>query len=202
MIQDVVIAINDKLRDCYAVENAIYHGLAGTVEVNDVRYPVTRGEDGKLIKICPDDRVDLKVFHKVVGEIRFTLDPDKQFRRKKPTYEMEARMRMTVILKADINLSSPSFNPINLGKKIPYNVEVEDYYLLTNTFNSVSPPLDQDTIVNREWKRIDYSKHKCKFFVFDVNYTIRAVTCDLDCGSFLLLEDDYKLLEDGSFILL
>lgn len=200
MIQDIVIAINEKLRDCYAVDNAIYYGLAGTVEVNEVKYPVSRDEDGKLIKICLDDRIDLKLFHKVVGDVRFTPNLDKSFGRR-TTYDMEARMRMTVVLKSDVNLSSPSYNPINFARAIPGTVEVEEYNSLNNIYNSVST--DHDTIVNREWKRIDYSKHKCKFFVFDVNYTIRAVTCDLDCGSFLLLEDDYKLLQqDSSFILL
>lgn len=200
MIQDIIIAINEKIRDCYSIENAIYYGLAGTIDVNDQKYPVSRDENGKLVKICLDDKVDLQVFHKVVGDVRFNWNKDKSFGKKK-AYDMEARMRMVMILKSAINLSTPAYNPVKFGLHIPSTVEAQDYKSIQLIYNSVST--DHDIIVNREWKRNDYSKHKCKFFVFDVNYTIRAVTCDLDCGSFLLLEDDYKLLqEDGSFILL
>jgi hypothetical protein len=200
MIQDIVTAINDRIRDCLSIENAIYYGVSQTIEVNNERYPVTRGENAKLVKICLDDKIDLKVYHKIAGEVRFNPNKDLSFGTI-IKYNMEARMRMVVILKSEINLISPSYNPLNFGRVIPYRVEVEEYKSIQNIFNSVST--DHDAIVAREWKRNDYSKHKCKFFVFDVNYTIRAVTCDLDCGSFLLLEDDYKVLpEDGSFILL
>lgn len=200
MIQDIIIAINESIRGCYSIESAIYYGLASTIEVNENRFPVTRDSDGRLIKICMDDKVDLQVFHKVLS-VDFPERKDLTFAKK--VYDMQARSRMTVILKSSINLSSPTYNPINMAQNLPKTAIIEGYSNLRIQHNSVSTTQDQDAIVNREWKRNDYSKHKCKFIVFDVNYTIRAVTCDSDCGSFLLLEDDYKLLqEDSSFILL
>lgn len=201
MIQDIITEVNNSIRDCYNLDNSIYYGLAQAVEVNNERYPITRNEDGRIIKICPDDRIDLQVFHKINrNEIRTILDKDNSFGRKYLEYD-EVDIRMVCILKSSINLSSPSYNPLTFRNVIPSNILIEDYHQISIKKNTVST--EHDYIMTREWKRIDYSKHKCKFFVFDVNYTIRALTCKLSCTSFLLLEDEYKLLqEDGSFILL
>lgn len=202
MIQDIVTEINSSIRECLNIENSVYYGLAQTIEVNNERYPITRNEDGRLIKICPNDKTDLQIFHKINrDEFTFRNNDDYSFGRNK-TYQIEANGRMVVVLKSAINLVSPTYNPLNFARVIPEKVILDDYKDISIEFNTVST--SHDAIVNREWKRIDYSKHKCKFFVFEVNYTIRALTCKLACTSFLLLEDgEYKVLqEDGSFILL
>jgi hypothetical protein len=203
MIQDIITAINSSIQNCLDVENSVYYNLASTVSVNDELYPVVP-IDGKLKKICFNDNIDLQIYHKIDRD-QWTsneVDPSDSTGGygRNITYGIEARSKMIVILKSKLSEFYPAYNPLNFLRLLPQTVTVADYnniFIIKNTVIS-----DHDTIVDREWKRTDYTKHKCKFLVFEVNYTIRALTCKLECASFLLLEDSFKLLqESGSAIL-
>lgn len=198
MIQDIVTEINDQLEACLQVDDSVFYNIARVVNVNGEVYPVT-GVNGKPTKICLDDKINLQVYHKI-SSFDFTEKKDLSFG-KESTYELSARAKMIVIMKTALHEVNPNYIPENFLLLIPQSFVLEGYKSIKT--QKVSVTNDHDTIVNREWKKIDYSKHKCKFLVFEVNYNIRAITCKLECGSFLLLEDDYRLLqESGSAILL
>lgn len=198
MIQDIVTEINEQLSDCLQVEDSVFYNIARVINVNNEIYPTT-AVDGKAVKICLDDKLNLQVYHKV-SSFAFREREDLSFGRE-TTYEMTVAGKMIVIMKSGISQVNPNYVPENFLHILPQKVVLEDYKSIR--IQKISVTTDHDQIVNREWKKIDYSKHKCKFLVFEVNYNIRAVTCKLACGSFLLLEDDYKLLqENGSAILL
>lgn len=208
MIQDIVDKINEKISDCLNVENSIYFGIAHTISVNNEVYPVVpqsrvypvSESTNKLIKVCPNDKIDLQVYHKITdfGFSESSNESGYSFG-VAPTYEIEAKAKMIVVLKSSITERNPSYNPDNFGLIIPRKIKLADYKLITT--NTTRVTLDHDAIVSREWKKIDYTKHKCKFLVFEVEYNIRAVTCKLSCTNFLLLEDSYETLQDSSAIL-
>ena len=178
MILDTVNQINEKLAQCLGIENAVFYGLTMVVNVNGDVYPVTI-VDGKLVKICPNDKIDLQVYHRIVS-IDYSESELYSFGRNS-TYETTVRVKMIVIVKNDlvqINPLSPESLILSLPPKIYIPQEKAPIYI-NKTSNSVI--FDHDTIVNREWKKIDYSKHKCKFFVFEVNYTLSTVSCKGAC---------------------
>jgi hypothetical protein len=198
MIQDIVTEINDQLDACLQVDDSVYYNIARVVNVNGEVYPTT-GVDGKATKICLNDKLNIQVYHKV-SSFDFSENKDLSFG-KRSTYIMSARSKMIVVMKSALHEVNPNYTPENFLLLMPHSIPLDGYQSIK--IQKVSVTTDHDTIVNREWKKIDYSKHKCKFLVFEVNYNIRAITCKLECGSFLLLEDDYKLLqENGSAILL
>lgn len=198
MIQDIVTSINNTLQDCLGIEESYFYNIARVINVNNDIYPVTAA-NGRSFKICPNDKENLKIYHKITS-FGFEENRDFSFGRSK-TYTVNSSAKMIVIMKSALSDVKPAYVPENFGHLIPQKIVLEDYKSITTQIQSVST--DHDFIVNREWKRNDYDKHKCKFQVFEVNYNIRALTCKLSCISFLLLEDDYKLLqESGSAILL
>lgn len=203
MIQDIVNSINSTISGCLSVEDSAYYNIAKVVEVNEKRYP-TSAANGKIFKICPDDGLNLQVYHKVSSfnsrRLGFEGGDGKSFGRRY-TYEVISRASMIVVMKSALSEVNPSYIPENFGLLLPEGIKLPDYNSINIEYTSTNT--DHDTIVRREWKEIPYSKHKCKFLVFETNYNIRAITCKLSCASFLLYEDDYKVLqEDGSAILL
>lgn len=196
MIQDIVDEINESLDTCLQVDNAIFYGLTIVINVNGETYPVTI-IDGKPVKICLNDQVDLQVYHRITG-IDYNEMEEYSFGRN-TAIETVVSAKMIVIVKN--NLVAPEL----IGESMPHKTYLDGFkspIYINKTSRTVI--FDHDNIVNREWKKIDYSKHKCKFLVFEVNYTIRTVqACKVECGSFLLTEEGYKLLqEDGSLIVL
>ncbi len=201
MIQDIINSINTSIQDCLNLENAVYYGVAHTIEPNNnEKYPVTT-VDGKLVRICLNDSYSLQIYHKLSqDDFTASLSDEFSFGRIE-TYKVEAKVKMIVILRASISEDAPPYNPLTFGRLIPRTVENSDYNNIRIEFSKVSN--DHDGAISREWKKIDYSKHKCKFIVFEVSYKIRALTCNIPCTSYLLLEDLARLIqEDSSLILL
>jgi hypothetical protein len=202
MIQDIVTEINEQLSDCLQVEDSVFYNIARVINVNNEVYPTTV-VDGKSVKICFDDKLNLQIYHKVVSIVprEESFESGGKSFGKETTYTFDIGMKMIVIQKSALSQIRPEYSPEYFSNVLPQRLALQDYKSIKILKSTVTT--DHDQIVNREWKRIEYSKHKCKFLVFEVNYNIRAVTCKLACGSFLLLEDDYKLLqENGSAILL
>jgi hypothetical protein len=177
MIQETIDKINERLAQCLDIENAIFYGLTMVVNVNGETYPVTI-IDGKLVKICPNDKIDVQVYHRLVS-ISYNESEVYSFGRNS-TYETTIAAKMIVIVKNDALYINPLYSSesFSLPPKIYIPEEKAPIYI-SKTSNSVI--FDHDSIVNREWKKIDYSKHKCKFFVFEVNYTLSTVSCKGAC---------------------
>lgn len=190
MINDIIDKINDTLSECFRVENSVYYNLSEVVEVNDKRSPVA-SVDGKLVKICLDDSVNLKLYHRII-RYDFTEAEEFSFGRIS-SYLINASVKMIVIIKTDLSESNKNFNAINMSLIIPSKVHLEDYKFINTQITTVTN--DHDTIIAREWKTIDYSKHKCKFSVYEVNYNIRALTCKLSCADFQSVEGSPALQE-------
>jgi hypothetical protein len=199
MINDIIDAINTSISDCLNLQESIYYGITKTVEVEGDKFPLTAFQN-KGVKICPNDFYDLQVFHKVIDA---DVEADETFSfGKNTTYSVNYNVKTIALLRNSISDSNPTFNPESIALIIPQKVVNTDYKLITTKLKSIN--LDHDSIVKREWgTKIDYSKHKCKFFVFEIEYNIRALTCKLSCTSFLLLEElDRLLYEDASAIIL
>lgn len=197
MIQDIVNSINDTLSNCLGVEDSVFYNIAQVIEINNKRYPVT-ASDGKVIKICPNDAYNLQVYHRIESH-SFEQRKDLSFGREM-TYAINSSAKMIVIMKSALSQVNPNYIPENFGLLISQSVKLTDYNSIKTNIKSVTT--DHDSVVRREWKEIDYTKHKCKFLVFEVNYNIRAITCKLECTRFLLLEDMYKLLQENSSAIL
>ncbi len=173
MIQDIVSSRNDTISDCLGIEDAQYLGEAETMELNGLIYPFYKA-NGKFNKICLDDNEPILLFHKI-EEMR--IREDEGFGRKKKEEEIYPVKAIVAISK---ELAGDLENwPVRVKYAFPKKVTNEDYQYVRISINTVSP--DHDKIINREWKRIDYSKHKCKFIVFEVDYTITALRCSSVC---------------------
>jgi hypothetical protein len=202
MIYDIVTEINEVIENCLQLDDSVYYNIARVVNVNNEIYPIT-AVNGKTVKICLNDNLNLQLYHKVMSIVpkEESFDSSGKSFGKEYKYTFDIGMKMIVIQKSALSQIKPEYSPEYFSNVLPQRLTLQDYKSIKIIKSPVTT--DHDAIVAREWKKIDYSKHKCKFLVFEVNYNIRAVTCKLACGSFLLLEDDYKLLqEDSSYILL
>lgn len=167
MIHGIVDIINFNLDQCLNIDNAIYHGLTEIVEAGKERYPFGKG------KICPNDKIPFMVYHRV--EKYETIISKEYSFGVRETKEHRYQSRMTGVVLNSVIDSSPSLDIYGISLFIPQKIKHSDYKLITITPNTVT--LDHDLIVNREWKNADYSKHKCKFTLFDIAYTITAIRC-------------------------
>jgi hypothetical protein len=172
MIGSIIDSINTTLESCLAIEGAIYYGVAEFIEVNKEKYPFTI-INGEKVKICLSDNVPAMFYHRI-EKASFKDNEGLSFG-KKTTKDQDYNVKLIVALRDSLIDVSPEFVSEEIAIKIPEFIENPNYKLITTEINFVT--LDHDGIVNREWKGMDYSKHKCKFTVFEIDYTLTAIRC-------------------------
>lgn len=198
MIDDIITFIDEAVQDCIQIENSIYHGRSLQIKVKDATYPVIF-EDRKFKKICISDMVDFQSYHKIK---RVSSSPSEDYSfGKKIAYEHEYECSMIGILKnvTDIDPSIVETIP----NSFPSVISNSDYKKIDIEITGINlHDIEQDTIVTREFGKIDYGKHKCKFYVFETLYKISAVNCNacVNLGNLLFEDGSDFLLEDYDYM--
>jgi hypothetical protein len=168
MILEIIDSLNQSINSCLAIEGAIYHGLVKYYSINKEKFPLYNGN-----KVCLNDNVPLLVYHYLVREGENRAEKEKRSFGKTRVEANDYTIRSIFVAKEDVYLSSDKLQRII--DVVPSKMENEDYRIIN--INNKSVITDHDTIVNREWKEVDYSKHKCKFVALEVTFTLTAVRC-------------------------
>lgn len=169
---DLIDHIDELIHECLGLGQ--YQGLCRLIEDDSGIYPVTYpDEHGKQLKVTPDDRYPLLIYHRLLDG-SFEDSEEFSFGRSMARQNRQAvRMVVVVDFRDGHDYSGQILNAL------PVSIENVDYKSVTID-SAVTLIRDRKAIWSTEWGEAYADKYQMRYEIFAVEYSINHITCE-DC---------------------